>query len=162
MIFDKVLLIKGTSMDRSRARSALERDLSRHRDNPTPAPHRGWIRAIRDALGMTARELAARADVSQPWITQVEQGEVDGSVTLATLERIARALGCRVEYVLVPERPLDELVREQARRKASALLADVDHTMALEQQRTDDAARQRELDKLTEELIDRRGLWSEE
>lgn len=148
-------------MDLERAREALERDLHRHRNHPTPAPPKGWIRAIRDALGMTTRELAARAGLSHPRVTQIEQAEASGSVTLATLERVAEALGCRLEYVLVPERPLEEMVRDQARRKAAATLEDVDHTMALEQQRTGEQDRRRQLDKLADGLVDRRGLWSD-
>ena len=148
-------------MDLERAQLALERDLQRHRDRPTPRPPRGWIRAIRDALGMTTRELAGRAGVSSPRITQIEQAEVEGAITLATLERIAQALGCRLEYVLVPERPLEEMVRTQARHKAAAMLAEVDHTMSLEQQRTDDDARRRTLETLTHDLVGRRGLWSD-
>lgn len=156
----KVYVDKESSMNRQRAREALERDLARHRDHPTPAPPRGWLRAIRDALGMSVRDLAGRAGVSFQRVSQIEQAETDGSVTLATLERMAEALGCRLEYTLVPERPLDELVRDQARRKAATMLAGVDHSMALEQQRTDTDVRHRELDRLTEHLIDSRDLWS--
>lgn len=148
-------------MDRERARAALERDLSRYRATPTPAPPRGWVRAIRDALGMTTRDLARRAGVSHPRITQIEQGEVNGSVTLGTLQRIAGAMGCRLEYVLVPERPLDEMVREQAQRKAAEVFDEVAHTMALEDQRTDDAGRHRQIERLADALAERRGLWSE-
>lgn len=148
-------------MDLERAQEALERDLQRHREHPTPAPPRGWVRAIRDALGMTTRELAARAGVSAPRITQIEHAEVEGALTLATLERVAQALGCRLEYVLVPQRPLQEMVRSQAQHKAAQMLAEVDHTMSLEQQRTDDEARRRTLERLTDDAISRRGLWSD-
>ena len=51
--------------NKATARSALERDLGRHRDTPTTAPRSGWIRAIRDALGMSTSELACRMGVSK-------------------------------------------------------------------------------------------------
>lgn len=147
-------------MDRRPAREALERRLAPWRGSVPAAPPRGWIRAIRDALGMSTRELAARAGVSAPRISQIERAEVDGSLTLATLRRIAEALDCHVEYALVPRRPLDEMVRDQARSKAEGLLRMVDHTMAMEGQRTGEDSRGSELDRAAEELVDRRGLWS--
>src|SRR4051812_40421450 len=83
-----------------------------------PRPPKGWLRAIRDALGMTTAQLARRLGVSQPRIVELEQSEVGGTVTLNTLQRAAEALGCRLVYVLVPERPLAEVVQERARRLA--------------------------------------------
>ena len=59
-------------------------------------PPKGWLRAIRDALGMTTAQLARRLGVSQPRIIELEQSEISGGVTLNTLQRAAEALGCRL------------------------------------------------------------------
>ena len=139
------------------ARKALERDLARHRQHPTAAPPRGWVRAIRDALGMSTRELAARLGTTSSYVSKLEANEAASVITLGTLQRAAAALGCRVEYVLVPEKPLDDLVMNQARRKAREILAPVGHTMALEDQQVD---LEEDVDALARDLIDRRGLWS--
>ena len=147
-------------MDKLKARSALERDLARHRDAPTPLPRSGWIRAIRDALGMSTRELAARVGLSQQRISQIEENERDRSLTLGTLDRIANGLGCRVEYVLVPYQPLDDIVWERARKKAAAEVAQVDHTMALEDQRPEAESTRQRVDEVAKRLVDKRGLWS--
>lgn len=147
-------------MDRSKARVALERDLARHRSNPTPLPRSGWIRAIRDALGMSTRDLAERVGVSKQRISQIEQNERDRSLTLDTLDRIAGALGCRVEYVLVPHQPLDDIVWQQARLKAAEEVSGVDHTMALEDQRPEIESTRERIDELARQLVDKRGLWS--
>lgn len=147
-------------MDRSKARAALERDLRRHRDAPTSAPKSGWIRAVRDALGMSTNDLARRVGLSKARISQIERAERERSLTLDTLERVAAGLGCRVEYVLVPSRPLDDMVREQARAKAAAEIAAVDHTMALEDQRPGAEWTRRRIDEAARRHIDKRGLWS--
>jgi len=147
-------------MDRSRARAALERDLRRHRDSHTISPRSGWVRAIRDALGMSTSELALRMGVSKGRISQIERAERNRSLTLATLDRAAAALDCRVEYVLVPRRPLDDMVWQRARAKASAEIAAVDHTMALEDQRPDVEAADARVDDAARRYIDKRGLWS--
>lgn len=97
-------------------------------------PPKGWLRAIRDALGLTTVQLSRRLGVSQPWITELEQAEVSGTVTLQTLQRAAEALGCRFVYALIPEKPLAETVRERAELVAERQLASVEHTMRLEDQ----------------------------
>lgn len=80
----------------------------------TPLPPKGWLRAVRDALGMTTVQFARRLGVSQPRIIELEQSEVSGVVSLNTLQRAAEALGCRFVYALVPEQPLEETVRARS------------------------------------------------
>src|SRR5579862_2393390 len=77
-------------------------------------PPKGWIRAIRDALGMTTAQFARRLKIAQPSAVELEQSEASNSITLRTLERAAEALGCRVIYALIPEKPLQETIRNQA------------------------------------------------
>jgi predicted DNA-binding mobile mystery protein A len=130
----------------------------------SPRPPKGWLRAVRDALGMTTAQLARRLGVSQPRIVELEHSEVSGGVTLNTLQRAAEALGCRLVYVLVPERPLADTVRERAEAVAGRQLADVEHTMRLE----DQAVTSKEVGKAlrrqrVEELLRRPArLWDEE
>jgi predicted DNA-binding mobile mystery protein A len=127
------------------------------------APQRGWIRAIRDALGMSAAQLAKRLGVSQPTVTAMEQGEVERSITLATLDRAAQALGCRVVYALIPENKLEAVVRERAIKIARNRLMHVGHTMLLEDQAVKDSERA-QLRSATEHVLreNPRNLWSEE
>src|SRR5271168_4737605 len=126
-------------------------------------PPKGWLRAIRDALGMTTKQLGRRLGVSQPRIIELEQSEVSGSVTLHTLQRAAEALGCRLVYALVPERPLAETVRERAELVAEQRQAAVEHTMCLEGQSVKDKAAGKDLRRqFVEELLRRPArLWDE-
>lgn len=100
----------------------------------SPRPPKGWLRAVRNALGMTTAQFAQRLGVSQPRIVELEQSEASGSVTLNTLQRAAEALGCRLVYALVPEQPLAETVRERAELIAERQSGAVEHTMRLEDQ----------------------------
>src|SRR6476620_11211414 len=77
-------------------------------------PARGWIRGIRQALGMTTSQLAKRMKVQQPRIIELEKAEVKGNITMLSLERAAEALGCRVIYALVPLKPLTTTLQERA------------------------------------------------
>jgi transcriptional regulator with XRE-family HTH domain len=58
------------------------------------------IRHLREAAGITQRELAVRLDSHQPAIARLENGHVKPDVV--TLERIAGALGFRLEMTVVP------------------------------------------------------------
>src|SRR4051794_37115016 len=78
-------------------------------------PVKGWIRAVREALGMTAEQLAKRLGVTQPAVVATEQSEAQGTIQLATMRRVAEALDCTLVYALVPNRPLETTVRERAR-----------------------------------------------
>jgi predicted DNA-binding mobile mystery protein A len=128
-----------------------------------PRPPKGWVRAVRDALGMTTQQLALRIGVSQPRITELEKAEVSGNISLKSLERTAEALGCRVVYALVPERPLAETVRAQAERAADRQLAIVSHTMQLEDQAVrDETVRKEQRARIIDRLMQKPArLWDE-
>jgi predicted DNA-binding mobile mystery protein A len=128
-----------------------------------PRPPKGWVRAVRDALGMTTAQLARRLGVSQPRIVELEQSEMSGSVTLHTLQRAAEALGCRLVYALVPERPLAEIVRERAEIVAERQAGAVEHTMRLENQAVQSKRARKELHRqLIENLLRRPArLWDD-
>jgi predicted DNA-binding mobile mystery protein A len=147
-------------------------DAIRHLDNRfsalrpllnSPRPPKGWLRAIRDALGMTTAQFARRLGVSQPRIIELEQSEVSGGVTLKTLQRAAEALGCRLVYALVPEQPLADTVRARAKLIAARQLDAVEHTMRLEDQAVTSKKVGKELlQRRIEELMLRPArLWDE-
>ena len=129
----------------------------------SPRPTKGWLRAVRDALGMTQAQLARRLGVSQPRIIELEQSEVGGNVTLNTLQRAAEALGCRLVYVLIPERPLAETVTKRAELIAERQLKAVEQTMRLENQSVKDTAAAEDLRRqFMDELLRRPArLWDE-
>jgi predicted DNA-binding mobile mystery protein A len=127
-------------------------------------PPRGWLRAIRNALGMTTAQYGKRLGVSQPRIVELEKSEQNGNVTLSTLQRAAEALGCRLVYVLVPERPLAEVVKERAELIAERQSKAIEHTMRLEDQAVRDKKAARALrEQAIEDLLKRPArLWDEE
>jgi len=118
-----------------RARQSLDRRFAEMPLSTSFAPPvRGWIKAIREALGMTTAQLAKRMEVSQPTVVAMEQSEAKGKIQLATLRRVARTLDCTLVYALVPNQPLETMVQDQARKVARRRLQSVSHTMLLENQ----------------------------
>ncbi|MCU1237452.1 MAG: mobile mystery protein [Candidatus Solibacter sp.] len=84
---------------------------------------------------MTAAQLAKRLGVSQPAVAAMEKSEARGTIELATLRRVAEALDCTLVYALVPNKPLDQTVRERARQYMRRRLTPVEHSMLLEDQK---------------------------
>jgi predicted DNA-binding mobile mystery protein A len=146
------------------ARKQLERRLAPLREMRLVAPPKGWIKAIRESLGMTARQLAARMGVGLSRIPVIEEAEVTGSTTLKTLRQAAAAMNCAFVYAFVPIEPLDDMLRERAMEKARKDVSRLDHTMRLENQallKSDlDAEQQRTVDLILSGSL--RGLWDEE
>ena len=116
------------------ARKQLERRLAPLRDITTAAPPKGWIKAIRESLGMTARQLAARMGAAPSRIPAIEKAEVSGATTLRTMRRAAEAMNCSFVYAFVPIEPLDDILRRRAMLKARGDVARVDHSMRIENQ----------------------------
>ena len=99
-------------------------------------PPRGWVRAIREALGMSAATLAERLGTTAGAVSRLEQSEAADRIRLDTLRRAADALGCDLVYLLVPRRQLTAVVRDRARELAHSQVAATEQTMRLEDQAT--------------------------
>jgi predicted DNA-binding mobile mystery protein A len=118
-----------------------------------PAPQKGWIRAIRQALGMAAKQLANRLGVAQQAVARIEKGELEGSVTIKTMRRIAECLDCVFVYGFVPRKSLEETVARQAKHVATQRLAQASLTMSLENQALSKKENEQVLSNLVDELI---------
>ncbi len=114
-------------------------------------PSRGWIRAIRQALGITTAQLAKRMGIRQPSIINLEQSEEKGSIELATLRRAAEALDCTLVYTLIPNKPLEAMVRARARAFMRRRRRPVEHTMLLEDQQVKDSVTEAQIDDAVRE-----------
>jgi len=114
-------------LERSLQPFLLAREVSR--------PQRGWIRAIREASGMTLLELATGMKRSLSLAAQFEKSEASYRITLNSLRQVADAMGCDLVYALVPRQgTLHDLAERRATEQASADVLAVEHTMALENQ----------------------------
>ncbi|MBW1786414.1 MAG: mobile mystery protein A [Deltaproteobacteria bacterium] len=117
------------------------------------APPKGWIRAIRDALGMTAKQLANRLGVAQQAVARIEKEELPGSVTIKTMRRIAECLDCVFVYGFVPRTSLGETVTRQAKKVAAQRLARASQTMSLENKALSRRDNEQALSDLVDELM---------
>lgn len=97
-------------------------------------PRAGWIRTIREALGMTMTQLAKRMGISPQSLRSLEERERKGTISLAKLREAAEAMDCELKIALVPRTSLEEAVHRQAVRKTRERRNRILHTMRLESQ----------------------------
>ena len=126
-------------------------------------PAKGWARAVREALGMSAEQLARRIGATRSTVATLERSEARGTITLASLEKLAHGLGCRVAYALVPEDggSLEGVRRKRALELARKQLERVSHTMKLEAQGLSAGRERRQAERLADDLLagSPRRLW---
>ena len=118
-----------------------------------PPPARGWLRAIRDALGMSGPQLARRMRMTKQGVAELEKKEVSGSLSLNTLRKAAAAMDCVLVYAVVPRDSLAATVERQARKVAEGSAAYTAHTMLLEDQLPSAEERRAALDAAVAELV---------
>jgi predicted DNA-binding mobile mystery protein A len=151
--------------DRSTARRQLDKRLSSMQNMELfMRPPRGWLKAIREALGMTTAQLGRRLGVVQSRVVAIEQAEAKGTITLNSLEKAAQALDCRLVYALMPRQPLEDIVEQRASLLAKSRLKSTGHTMTLEAQGVDATDESEQLKRLIQQLVEKSGskLWEED
>lgn len=126
-------------------------------------PMKGWIRAIRDALGMNMRQFAERLGVSKSRIPRIEQDEITGSLTLKTMNRVADTLDCVFVYGFVPRTSLDDTVKKQASIITERRMKRLMHTMNLEDQGLSSKNAKKAFNNMLFEIIDSPSmLWEKD
>lgn len=124
-------------------------------------PTRGWIRAVRDALGMTSRQLGERMGISQPAVAQLERSEAAGKIQLDSLRRAAAAMNCEVVYAIVPRTSLEQTVRDRATHVARHDLTEIDRSMRLSERGLSPEELRRRTDEYATYLIASASLWDD-
>jgi predicted DNA-binding mobile mystery protein A len=123
-------------------------------------PVRGWIRAIRSALGMSVTVLAQRLNVSHSTVLSYEKAELTGRIQIDTLRRIAHALDAELIVALVPRKPISESLRERAREIARQEMISTVQSMRLEDQEVETTRTEEQLEMLIETLLrEPKKLW---
>jgi predicted DNA-binding mobile mystery protein A len=127
------------------------------------APRKGWIRAIRDTLGMTGVQLAKRLKVNQQRVARIEQDEVLGKVTLNTMQNAAEAMDCVFVYGVVARDGLEQIVRRQAVPVAKKRMARSNQMMRLERQELSEADKAKAMQTIIDEIVETmpKSLWDE-
>lgn len=98
-------------------------------------PPTGWIKAIRNAIGMSMLQLGNRLSITKQSVQDIERREKDGSITIKALREAARALDMQLVYGFVPnDGSLELLIERKAKELATQIVMRTNNTMKLEAQ----------------------------
>jgi predicted DNA-binding mobile mystery protein A len=108
-------------------------------------------------------QVSRRLDVTKSMIAKYERAELDETITLGTLRRVASALNSELVYALIPEKPIEQMRRERAEALARRRVQAVHASMVLEDQAVSEGERERQIAELAEALLEDapRAIWDE-
>jgi predicted DNA-binding mobile mystery protein A len=116
-------------------------------------PPLGWLKAVRESLGLSTTQLAKRLDLAQSTVAELETREKKGNVSIEMLQRTAKAMDCELVYVILPKnKSLDKILELRARRAAEKIISNVSHSMKLEDQETSKQEKEAQIQSLAKEL----------
>lgn len=126
-------------------------------------PSMGWVRTLRQVLGMTSAQLASRLGINRSRIIAIEHAEIEGVLKLKTLKHVADALNCDLIYAFVPRKSLNRILEDQASTVAKKQMEQIVHTMGLEDQATSQIEAQRMMEEQVSRLLNGplKYLWQE-
>jgi transcriptional regulator with XRE-family HTH domain len=86
-------------------------------DRPLP----GWLAEVRQASGLSTRDLAQRIGVAQSSVTRIEASERHDTIQLGMLRRYADAMDADLRYIILPRASVLETTDSQGRKRRAHL-----------------------------------------
>jgi len=122
-------------------------------------PLQGWIKTIRELLGMTTTQFSNKLKISQPRLVFMEKNEKN--LKLSTMEKIADELNCDFVYALIPRENINDIIYNRAKQKALQIVTKVNNNMMLENQLSEN---KEILEETIEELLNKKitKIWDED
>src|ERR1017187_3541532 len=98
-------------------------------------PPEGWINTLRKALNISLRQLGNKLGGSAQAVKGLEISEKNRTITLQSLNELAKAMDMKLVYALVPtDGSLEELLNRKATIMARQIVKRTSNTMKLEDQ----------------------------
>ena len=98
-------------------------------------PSTGWVFTIRQALGMSMRQLGNRMGITPQSVKEIEEREKNGTISLKVLKQFAKALDLKFIYGFVPiNGKLEDIIEKRAFELAKEIINRTAISMKLEDQ----------------------------
>jgi predicted DNA-binding mobile mystery protein A len=116
-------------------------------------PPKGWIHTLRSALKMSMRQLGNRLSISAQSIKEMEEREVNGTISLKSLNEAARALDMKLVYGFISQHEsLDEMIEQRAQEIAREIVLRTSNSMKLEDQQNSEQRIKKAIEQKTTEI----------
>jgi predicted DNA-binding mobile mystery protein A len=98
-------------------------------------PPSGWIYAIRQALGMSLRQLGNKMGITPQSVKEIEVREKNGTISLNVLRQFGKSLDLKLVYGYIPkDESLEMIIEKRAEEIAREIVNRTSTSMKLEDQ----------------------------
>lgn len=98
-------------------------------------PSSGWVYSIRQALGMSMRQLGNRMGITPQSVKEIEEREQNETISIKVLRQFGKSLELKLIYGFIPQSgSLDEIIEKRAYELAKEIVNRTSISMKLEDQ----------------------------
>jgi len=98
-------------------------------------PSSGWVYSIRQALGMSMRQLGNRMGITPQSVKEIEEREQNETISIKVLRQFGKSLELKLIYGFIPQSgSLDEIIEKRAYELAKGIVNRTSISMKLEDQ----------------------------
>jgi predicted DNA-binding mobile mystery protein A len=116
-------------------------------------PSKGWIHTLRTALKMSMRQLGNRLSISAQSIKEMEEREINGTISIKSLNEVARVLDMKLVYGFVSQHDsLEQMIEQRAKEIALEIVLRTHNSMKLEDQQNSEQRIKKAIEQKTEEI----------
>jgi len=125
-------------------------------------PPIGWIKAIRNGIGMSMEQLGKKLSITKQGVMDIEKREKEGAITIKSMQEIAKAMDTQFVYGFVPKvGSLEQMIENRALEIASKIVERTSTTMKLEDQANSKERIEKAIKERASEIINKtpKILW---
>ncbi len=125
-------------------------------------PPIGWIKAIRNGIGMSMEQLGKKLSITKQGVMDIEKREMEGAITIKAMQEIAKAMDTEFVYGFVPNAgSLEQMIETRALEIAKTIVLRTSTTMKLEDQANSKERIEKAIKERAKEIINKtpKILW---
>jgi len=125
-------------------------------------PPTGWIKAIRNGIGMSMEQLGKKLSITKQGVMDIEKREKEGAITIKSMQEIAKAMDTQFVYGFIPKAgSLEQMIETRALEIAAKIVERTSTTMKLEDQANSKERIEKAIKERASEIINKtpKILW---
>jgi predicted DNA-binding mobile mystery protein A len=116
-------------------------------------PSSGWVYSIRQALGMSMRQLGKRMGITPQSVKEIEEREQNETISIKVLRQFGKSLNLKLIYGFIPlSGNLEDIIEKRAYELAMEIVSRTSISMKLEDQENNPARIQKAIKEKANEI----------
>jgi len=116
-------------------------------------PSSGWVYSIRQALGMSMRQLGNRMGITPQSVKEMEEREQNETVSIKVLRQFGKSVNLKLVYGFIPQSgTLEDIIEKRANELAIEIVKRTSISMKLEDQENNPSRIQKAIKEKANEI----------